>query len=149
MKRLLLLLLVALPVVAGCRKAPSESEREWEEGLRATLPPGWQVLVVIGDPKKNRLVCWFEAPGPHARTCRVELRVAPRPGAPDEREWTVLVHPPVQPRAQEGSVTFTVADDGAGPVEVAPGPGNDPAAVEAARPLAEEAARQVSGLRLF
>lgn len=141
-----MLLAVALP---GCltRTPPSEYERRWELGLRAALPPGWQILVVTGDPGKNRFLCWFEAPGPDGQTRRVELRVSPRPDAPDERDWAVNVHPPPGPKARE-SVYFVARDDGAGPVEPT-ARSHDAGAIDEARPLAEEAVRQVRGLGLF
>jgi hypothetical protein len=150
MRRVVLVLVVALPALSGCltRTAPSDDERKWEQRLRATLSPGWKVVAITGEPKKNRFVCWLEAPGPRGRTYRVEVRVTPRPNAPDEREWSVSVHPPADPHPGN-SVSFTARWDGAGPVEVAGESGGDPAAVEEARPLAEEAVRQVRGLKLF
>ena len=104
-------------------------------------------VTVTGAPKENRFVVWFEAPGPRDRTYRVEVRVTPRPDAPNERSWTVSVHPPADPNPGD-SVYFTARWDGTGSVEVAGEPG-DPAAVQAAKLLAEEAVRQVRGLKLF
>jgi hypothetical protein len=147
MPRLAVLLIATLTAAAGCHKPPVESEREWKQALLATLPDGWVVLVVTGDPEKNKFVGWFEAPGPDGKTCRVEVHVRPREEDPEEREWAVSVHQP-DPRSKIASVSFAAADDGAGPLEVTRDPG-DPAAVEAARPLAEEAVRQVRGLKLF
>ncbi len=149
MKWTVLLPVLALPALAGCftRAAPSDAERGWEEALRASLPPGWRVVALTGAPKQDRFVAWFEAPGPRGRAYRVEVRVTPRPGPTRARDWSVGVHPPADPDPGE-SVYFTAADDGAGLVEVVGEPG-DRAAVEAARPLAEEAVRQVRGLNLF
>src|SRR5690242_12385820 len=116
MRRTVLLLLLALPALAGCltRTAPPDAERRREQPLRDNLPPGWRVVAVSGAPKESRFVCWLEAPGPRGRAYRVELRITPRPNAPDEREWAVSVHPPADP-APGRSVFFTARWDGAGP----------------------------------
>src|SRR5262245_18101823 len=91
MKRILPLSLFVWFAFTGCltRNAPSEKENEWEQTLRKNLPAGWKVVVVTAVPEQNSFHCWFEAPGP----CRVEVKVAPREGAPSKREWTVGVHP--------------------------------------------------------
>lgn len=144
--RVVVLLLLSLAALCGCRQSPAETERRWVKSLRASMPPGWAVLVVTGDPSNNRFVGWFEAPTP-AGTGRVELHVRPNAGNPEIREWSVSVHSP-NPRSQRATVTFVVWNDGDGPLEVSREPA-DPSAIEAARPLAEEAVRQVRNLGLF
>ena len=50
MRRIVLLLVVALPALPRCltRTAPSDDERKWERQHRATLPPGWKVVALTG-----------------------------------------------------------------------------------------------------
>jgi hypothetical protein len=107
------------------------------------------VVAVLGDPGRDRFFCWLEAPGPYARTSRVEVRVSPRPGAPGGRDWEVHVHTPREAGGAGGwSVVFAAPDDGTGPLELT-SQLTDFEAVGAARRLAEEGLRQVRGLDLF
>ena len=150
MRRSVLLLAIVLPSDGGCltRPAPSDREREWRVALEAALPPGWRVLVVSGEPEENRFVCWLEVPGDAGRTRRVELTVTPHPNTRGGRVWSVKVHPPARGLGPK-SVTFVAYDIGAEAGALTPSSADDPEAVEAARPLAEEAVRRVRGLNLF
>lgn len=143
---LLLALLTLVPTLPSCRPAPSDAERRWEHGLKNTLPPGWTVVAVVGNPSENTFICWLSAPGEGGKDYRVEVRV--QPGSHGGRDWAVLVHPPADPVPKK-SVKFHVPDDGQGPLELATESRGRAAFAGEVRPLAEEAVRQVRGLDLF
>jgi hypothetical protein len=139
------LLLVIIPM--ACRPSPLDAERRWEQALKSSLPPGWEVVAVMGNPQHNRFMCWLATPAEAEKPqYRVEVQI--NPTTMNTREWTVLIHPPVK-RVPRQSVKFDVQDDGYGPLVLSQDHEAPEEVISEVQPLAEEAVRQVRALDLF